>query len=507
MLDAIVLSYRGEPLREFVLGHRPLDVGRGSFCDIVVHDPDVAERVGCVLRWQGAPAFEHEGGERHALALGQPLAIGANHSICRVRSEAPTVLVGRTEPLGLPDPERVPLSVLVGTGAEARRVPLDRAITVGAHESNDLVLRDRAVSSRHCRFEPGPRGVVLRDLGSRNGTWVDGRRVMSVELGAGAAIRVGRTDLHLVPRGRCGDARSGGMVAASKPMLHVLGEVERFSRLSWPLLVTGESGVGKEGIARALHERGPRAGGPFVALNAGGLAPGVVESELFGHAKGAFTGAASARRGVFEMAHRGTLFLDEIGELPLELQARLLRVLETWEVRPVGSETSRRVDVRLVCATHRDLRSRVAEGAFREDLFYRINRLNIEVPPLRRRPDDVAPLVRHFLKLAGNEIGERELSDDALRLLFAHGWPGNVRELRNVVLVAAALSPARCISVVDLREAFRRVSGAVPELDSQGIPLAEIVARYDGNITAAARALGMARSTLRDRLRREQAAA
>lgn len=507
MQEAIVLSYRGEPLREFILGDHPLDVGRGSFCDIVIHDPKVAEHAGQVLRWHGAPAFEPERGRRVALALGEPIPIGDHYALCRVRSEAPAARACRTEPLGLPVSEGVRLSVLVGTGAAARRVALDRAITVGADDSNDLVLRDRAVSARHCRLEPVPGGAVLRDLQSRNGTWVDGRRVMYLELGAGAVVRIGRTDLHIVARGRSGDARNGGMVAASKAMLHVLGEVERFARLSWPLLVTGESGSGKEGVARALHERGMRADGPFVALNAGGLAPGVVESELFGHAKGAFTGAASARRGVFEMAHRGTLFLDEIGELPLELQARLLRVLETWEVRPVGSETSRRVDVRLVCATHQNLRERVVEGSFREDLYYRINRLKIEVPPLRARPEDVEPLARHFLRGAHEEVGPREIGEDGFRMLRSHSWPGNVRELRNVVLVAAALSPERRIRNRDLREAFRRVSGAVPDLDDLAVPLAEIVARYEGNITAAARALGIARSTLRDRLRREQPAA
>ncbi|MEM9072213.1 MAG: sigma 54-interacting transcriptional regulator [Myxococcota bacterium] len=502
MRDVVVLSYRGEPLREFVIDDRPLEIGRGSFCDIVVHDPDVPERAFRLVRHQGTPAIQRGSEEPRVLPLAEPLPIGVHHSLLRVRCEMPTS-GERTEPLPAPAPEEVRLSILVGRGTDARRVTLDRALMVGSDPNGDLVLADRAASRRHCRIEPIPGGALVRDLGSRNGTWIEGRRVMNLEVGPGTIVRVGRTNLYLVPRGRQGDARDT-MIAVSTPMLSVLGEIERFARLKWPVLVQGESGVGKEGVARALHHRSGRSEGAFVALNAGGLAIGVIESELFGHEKGSFTGAAGTRRGVFEQAHEGTLFLDEIGELPMEMQARLLRVLETWEVRRVGAESAFRVDVRLVCATHRDLRKLVDEGRFREDLFYRIHRIPICIPPLRHRLDDIQPLAEHFLREAAPEVGVREIDAKAYGLLLGYDWPGNVRELRNVVTVAAALSPSRRISPAEIEEALGRASGVsrTPELER----LEAVVAHFDGNITAAARALGMARSTLRDRLKKGKAA-
>jgi DNA-binding NtrC family response regulator len=276
--------------------------------------------------------------------------------------------------------------------------------------------------------------------------------------------------------------------------------MERSARLSWPILVEGESGVGKELIAHALHRRGPRAEGPFVAINAGGLPRDLIESELFGHERGAFTGATGVKRGVFEQAHGGTLFLDEIGELPLDLQTRLLRVLETWRIRRVGAEDSREVDVRLVCATHRDVRVEVERGRFRTDLYYRIARLVIDVPPLRERGGDISILANHFLRLVSAEVGARVLSRDAMTKLESYSWPGNVRELRNVVAAAAAATACGVIDGDDIDRVLGRLmgKGALSESDAA---ILQVVERHRGNLSAAARALGVPRSTLRDRLK------
>jgi DNA-binding NtrC family response regulator len=372
-------------------------------------------------------------------------------------------------------------------------------LSVGGASDNAIVLSDRAVSQYHCRIEPSSRGVSLRDLDSTNGTWVDGLRIGQQELRPGAVIRVGRTELRVACRGS-GRERSSEPVVESTSMLSVMAEVDRFAGLSWPVLIRGETGVGKEHVARALHERGGRQKGPFVPLNGGGLPRELIETELFGHERGAFTGAVQAHRGAFEQAHGGTLFLDEVAELPQDLQTRLLRVLETWQVRRVGSEAARRIDVRLVCATHRDLLAMVHEGRFRADLYYRIHRLVIEVPPLRVRPDDVAPLAHHFLHLMQPEVGERRLEAQALERLCRYPWPGNVRELRNVLELAAVDCDGALIGLPALDRALRRTSEPSimrPTADS----LREALEQYGGNMSAAARALGIPRSTLRDRLK------
>jgi transcriptional regulator with AAA-type ATPase domain len=505
-MEAIVLSFRGEPLREFPLQTRPLEVGSGAGCDIVVHDPDVPEHLFLVQR-EGLDVLAHrvDGSVEAPMALTPQRAIevGTSHTIMRV-VDAVTgerAALGRTEPVMVSTDEPSRLSVHVIGGADARRLPLNaRPVTLGANRGLDLVLHDRAVSGRHARIEPSEDGWLIRDLGSRNGTYVDGVLAILARIGPGSRIRVGRTDLAIVARGERGDAREDGIVAASAAMMRVLEDVEHCARLRWPVLVTGETGVGKEGIARAVHRRSPRRDRPFVTINAAGFSESLVESELFGHEKGAFTGAQSQHRGVFEQAHGGTLFLDEIGELPLSMQARLLRVLETWEIRRVGAESTVRVDVRLVCATHRDLGALVETGEFREDLYYRLARLPIHVVPLRDRPEDVAPLAEHFLVMARDEVGARTLSHAAISRLGAHGWPGNARELRNVVESAAAFS-AGIVDGQDVEAALARTPSVRDRVTSVA-GLDGVLRKHANNQTAAARELGVPRSTLRDRIER-----
>lgn len=503
-MNVLLLSYRGEALREFELRDRALEVGRDAGCDIVIHDPTIPERH-LLITARGGTVFALDLTEPRnrprPFGTGEELPIGRHHSLTRLPSVATRPhSISRTEPLGAERPPPVGVSLVLGRGSEARRVALDaHPLTIGSAAENDVVLHDRAVSARHCRIEPSPEGLRVRDLGSRNGTLVDGVGVSLARVGAGSVLRVGRTDLRFVARGRAGDARSTGLIAESTAMLGVLEEVERIARHRWPTLVTGESGTGKEWIARAIHERGTGPRGPFVAVNAGGMPSSLVESELFGHTKGAFTGASSSRRGVFEQADGGTLFLDEIGELPLDLQARLLRVLETWEIRRLGAEESTPVNVRLVCATHRDLRQMVADGDFRQDLYFRVAVLGVHIPPLRDRPGDLEALARHFLEETAPDVGAKRLSEGALERMRVHSWPGNVRELRNLVRRLAVRSTA---PVVEREEVVRilREMGAPRELDRDR--LGELVERHHGNLAAAARALGIPRTTLRDRLRR-----
>jgi DNA-binding NtrC family response regulator len=433
------------------------------------------------------------------LPIGHELAVGGGYAVTRLKAEALPFEQGGTELLRGRSPEPARLSLIGGHGAAARAFHLgEEPLSLGGAPDNAMTLSDRAVSRYHCRIEPSAHGVWVRDLGSTNGTWVDGLRIRRHELRSGAVLRVGRTELRVVRRSSV-PGSSSDLIVESAPMLSVMAEVDRFATLPWPVLIRGETGVGKEHIAQALHERGARQKGPFVPINGGGLPRELIESELFGHERGAFTGAVQTHRGAFEQAHGGTLFLDEVAELAPDLQTRLLRVLETWQVRRVGSESERRVDVRLLCATHKNLRAMVREGRFRSDLYYRIHRLVVDVPALRARTDDIAALAAHFLRLMEPDVGERRVAPEALARLHDYPWPGNVRELRNLLELAAIDCDGALIDLASVERALRR-SAEPSVLHTSAGSLRETLEQYGGNMSAAARALGIPRSTLRDRL-------
>jgi two-component system response regulator AtoC len=299
------------------------------------------------------------------------------------------------------------------------------------------------------------------------------------------------------------------IVGRSEAMLHVYKTAARVAASDATVLILGESGSGKELVARAIHQASPRAGAHFVAVDCGSLSEGVLESELFGHARGAFTGAQTQRRGLFEEADHGTLFLDEIGNISTKLQAQLLRVLQEGEVRPVGANEPVRVDVRVVAASNRDLGQAIAEGTFREDLYYRLNVVNIRLPPLRERVEDIPLLAEHFIRKHAKQQGG-SLSPAARDLLVAYRWPGNVRELENVIARALALNPSGMVLPEDLPEALTHpqpsAKGATglrslftdrPTLNMLEKRYAELVLQEcAGNKSRAAEVLGIDRKTL-----------
>ena len=315
---------------------------------------------------------------------------------------------------------------------------------VGVGDAADFRLTDPGVSREHLHLALGQGGVRLRDAGSKNGTFLGAARVHELTLTADAAISIGSTvlaiaiaaDATVLPLSA--SDHFGEAIGTSPIMRHLFASLEKAAASELTILLEGESGVGKDLLAHAIHGRSPRADGPFVVVDCGAIPENLIESELFGHERGAFTGADRARRGVFEEAAGGTLFLDEVGELPLEMQPKLLRVLEQREVRPVGATSPRPIDVRVLAATNRRLSEASRTGEFRSDLFYRLAVVRATVPPLRERPEDVLPIARRMLRTAKRDP-EADFPEDFASMLTAYPWPGNVRELRNVVERHSAL--------------------------------------------------------------------
>jgi DNA-binding NtrC family response regulator len=388
--------------------------------------------------------------------------------------------------------------------AGARRFALTkRRLVVGTSSSCDVVVQDATVSSRHCGLSVLGDGVAIEDLGSKNGTFVGSARIREAWGRAGATVSIGHSTIVVhADDGRGLGAPPGdplaGVAGGSIAMRRLADQVRRLSRHALPVLVAGESGSGKELIARALHQEGPRRGRPFVAINVTALPRELVESELFGHERGAFTGAHAKRLGAFAEAQGGTLFLDEVGDLPLDAQPKLLRALDGYEIRSVGSAGGgARGDVRVIAATHAPLEERVTAGAFRRDLFHRLECFVVHVPALRERRGDIAAIARALLTQLAHQVGPRKLSPSALARLASHDWPGNVRELRNVLCRAAdatargAVIDARQVDAALLRSAPSRVSDLTPAAAQS------LLREHAGNLSAAARAASMPRTSFR----------
>ena len=330
-------------------------------------------------------------------------------------------------------------------------------VTGGRSIISDLVLADKAVSGTHFEIAARDDGYRLRDLNSRNGVYVGDLRIREVFLRPGTVFRLGHTSIQFQPMQDVVEIelskrdRFDAIIGGSAAMRQIFAQLEKVAPSELTVLITGETGTGKEMVARAVHNASPRKAKPFVVLDCGSIPKELIESTLFGHEKGSFTGAIGQHLGCFEQANGGTIFLDEIGELDITLQPKLLRVLEQREIKRVGGDKTIKVDVRVLAATNRDLREEVNKGNFREDLYFRLSVVHVELPPMRERREDIASLANHFLRdIAGRRAMQMTFGPDAMAAMLSHAWPGNVREMRNVVERAAALSDGPTITRADL---------------------------------------------------------
>jgi len=386
----------------------------------------------------------------------------------------------------------------------------------------DLNLTDPKVSGLHAELRLQADGYRIRDLGSTNGTHVRGVRIVDGFIAPGSTIQIGKSAIVFDPLDESvsvplwHENRLHGLIGGSAAMRHMFDLINRFAQSDATVLIQGETGAGKEGVADAIHQCSPRRDGPFVVLDCSAIPEQLFEDQIFGHEQGAFTGAGKATIGVFEAAHGGTLFLDEIGELPLDVQSKLLRAVETRKVRRIGSTKVIASDVRIIAATNRDLATEVNRGTFRSDLFYRLSVAKLAVPSLRERREDIPLLIEHFLRQLTATIGNKDprLPDDFAARAQRHAWPGNVRELRNAVERACLLpnhptlgfeAPPKKegggLGEVDIDVPFKVAKQQlVDEFDRRY--LEALLEAHDNNISAAARAAGIERMSIYKMIRR-----
>ncbi len=396
------------------------------------------------------------------------------------------------------EPVRVEATDGPGRGSIAQLGPA--GLLVGSDPSCDLMLADRAVSRRHLRLELLPGAVHARDLGSRNGTSYLGARIMEALVPIGGTLRVGKTTLRFhrasSPTAPSEREELCGLLGRSPAMRRLFATLEKLGPSESTVLVRGETGVGKDAVARVLHALSPRAASPLVVFDCAAFTHSLVESELFGHVKGAFTGAESDRAGTVAHAEGGTLLLDNAGELPLDLQPKLLRLLEAREYRPVGAALPKAASIRVIATTSRDLEAEAEAGRFRRDLYYRLAVAVVDVPALRERKEDIPLLTAHFAR--GLPGSEGRLTPTIRAMLQCEAWPGNVRELRNAVERAMALGEPRIArpSASAESEGSLKQSRALLLETFEHDYLVELLAKHDGNIAAAARDAKVTRMTL-----------
>jgi len=534
----LVILKEGRPFLRFRLDKERTTIGRDNDVDLYVPDAHIS-RLHCIVRQEldGFRAIDRStngtfvnGIRARAVRLQDQdiIRIGG----CDIRfelsdlEEAPSTVQRAPEGGAISYDahcERVlyarPVVYVRESGGAPIRIPISRdTVQIGSGERVDIKVKE--VEEKHYQLLATTEGFILRNQCPGRPVLLDGEPVVSdTSVPYGSEMRVGRTSLRLVMEE--GEDRVvplnvtqfEGMIGTSPEMHKLFGLIARFACHDAPLIIFGETGTGKELVARALHRRSHRSGGPFVALNCSAISPNLFESELFGHVKGAFTGASQNRVGAFEAAHRGVLFLDELGELPLELQPKLLRVLETSSVSPVGSYQPRSVDVRVIAATHKNLSQLVDVGEFRADLFYRLFVLTVELPPLRERRSDLRALVRHFLDEASPPGEHLRISTAGMSRLIRYDWPGNIRELKHALTRAIASASVPEITVealrfLDTRTNRETAGGAkggstlIKLEDQERQSIMKALTHCGRNRSEAARMLGIARSTLHVKMKK-----
>jgi DNA-binding NtrC family response regulator len=533
-MPELVFFHRGEEVLRFGVDRSRVVLGRGDKSDVVIPDPAVSRQQAVLLFDGNQATIEDLSGkgtfvsgaavERTCLSDGADIALGQWRAIYRERSgigtDAETEVTGNNtvvEPVDPPLGRWLPAQVRIRQGVnEMVHKLMDDAFTVGSHPRNDLVISDRFISGKHLRITRRDNLFRVVDHRSTNGTFIGNIRVMEAEVPLFTALRMGETELILeqVPAAKKETAYEG-IIGNDASVRQLADLVDRVAPSSAAVAIFGESGTGKELVARAVHARSHRADRPFVPVNCAAISKELIESELFGHEKGAFTGATNARKGAFEEADTGTLFLDEIGELPLDLQAKLLRALESGEIKRVGASRPMHVDVRIVAASNRDLLAACRAQRFRDDLYYRLCVIPLHLAPLRNRRGDVLALAEHFVRLFSPRGSQMRFTPEAIDRLQTHSWPGNIRELRNAIHRALLLKKGPLIDVDDLsfdQEVNTETGITVPELP-RGMSLEQMLEklerqivetalrRYHNNRERVARELGVARSTLFKRLK------
>ena len=415
-----------------------------------------------------------------------------------------------------------------------KKITLNKNLTaIGKRENNDLVLADKTVSRNHLEIEYTSDSFLLKDMGSTNGTYLNGSKVKEAYLAPGDTIKAGNTLLEFVAFDEkisiepSAKESFGGMAGKSRKMRQIFAILEKIAPTHATVIIEGETGTGKDLVARAIHEHSTRRAHPYMVFDCSGVAPNLIESELFGHEKGAFTGAIRSRAGVFEAAKGGTVFLDEIGELTLDLQPKLLRALESREIRRVGANNPTRIDVRVVSATNRNLKKEIEAGRFREDLYYRMSVVKILLPPLRERAEDIPLIIQKLLaegkfNMTPTGVKVTKVEDDALKLLMRYPWPGNVRELANVMERACSFVEGSVISRNHLDFIFAEMGDTEERTDRMKIDadlpfkeakqrivevfekeyLEDLLKRHNHNLSKAAREAKVDRKHIRNLLKK-----
>jgi DNA-binding NtrC family response regulator/pSer/pThr/pTyr-binding forkhead associated (FHA) protein len=530
----LVFLRRGEEVLRFTIDRPRVVLGRGEKCDVAVPDPEVSRQHLAITLSESGASIEDLSGKGLLVAgkklTAGPLPDGADIELGQWRAifrqktsnvdEAAATEIGQKTEIGQARISEPAISAQLrvrGTKESVHKLQAD-AFTIGKDGTNDLVLNERFISSRHLKVSRHENRFHLIDQQSTNGTWVGPVRVFECDIPLFTTVKVGDTELVFEPTSTsalAANAKGGtsyeGLIGSDGAMRALADVIDRVAPSNAAVSIFGESGTGKELVARAVHNRSTRAEKPFIPVNCAAISKELIESELFGHEKGAFTGAVRDKRGVFEQADGGTLFLDEIGDMPMGMQIKLLRAIQERQITRVGAEDPIPVSIRLVCATHQDLRRKVEQESFREDLYYRVHVIHLHVPPLRERREDILWLAERLLARECNSRGRspRSLHRSAQQPMLDYPWPGNVRELRHVLERACVLSNQSALTAESL---FEEIPDCGEDAEVEGLAdhlavcekryLERVLRRNEWRISDTAAALGISRKNLWEKMRR-----